>query len=62
LAGNDDVISGPFYHGTKAAAMNGAYTPFFTKDPPARATVAVTALPRPAARVEIRCSAQVRRR
>jgi len=44
------------------AAMNGAYTPFFPKDPPVRATVAVTALPRPAARVEIKCSAQVRRR
>ena len=44
------------------AAMNGAYTPFFSKDPPARATVAVTALPRPAARVEIKCSAHVRRR
>lgn len=44
------------------AAMNGVYTEFFRADPPARATVAVTALPRPAARVEIKCSAQIRRR
>jgi len=44
------------------AAMNGVYTEFFKVNPPARATVAVTALPRPAARVEIKCSAQTRRR
>jgi 2-iminobutanoate/2-iminopropanoate deaminase len=43
------------------AAMNGVYIEFFRVDPPARATVAVTALPRPAARVEIKCSAQIRR-
>jgi 2-iminobutanoate/2-iminopropanoate deaminase len=42
------------------AAMNGVYTEYFRVDPPARATVAVTALPRPAARVEIKCSAQIR--
>ena len=41
------------------AAMNGVYTTFFPVNPPARATVAVTALPRPAARVEIKCSAQI---
>lgn len=39
------------------AAMNSAYLEFFRVNPPARATVAVTALPRPAARVEIKCSA-----
>ena len=44
------------------AAMNGVYIEFFRVDPPARATLAVTALPRPAARVEIKCSAQIRRR
>jgi 2-iminobutanoate/2-iminopropanoate deaminase len=43
------------------AAMNAVYVTFFPVDPPARATVAVTALPRPAARVEIKCSAIVRR-
>lgn len=42
------------------AAMNTVYTEFFPVHPPARATVAVTALPRPAARVEIKCSAQIR--
>ena len=44
------------------AAMNGAYIEFFPADPPARATLAVSALPRPAARVEIKCSAVIRRR
>jgi len=44
------------------AAMNGAYIEFFRVDPPARATLAVSALPRPAARVEIKCSAVLRRR
>jgi len=39
------------------AAMNEEYTRFFPHDPPARATVAVSALPRPTARVEIKCSA-----
>ena len=41
------------------AAMNGVYLEFFPVDPPARATVAVAALPRPAARVEIKCSARI---
>jgi enamine deaminase RidA (YjgF/YER057c/UK114 family) len=44
------------------AAMNAVYIEFFRVDPPARATLAVSALPRPAARVEIKCSAQLRRR
>jgi len=44
------------------AAMNGVYIEFFKSDPPARATLAVTALPRPAARVEIKCSAVLARR
>ena len=44
------------------AAMNGVYLEFFKADPPARATLAVSALPRPAARVEIKCSAVIRRR
>jgi len=43
-------------------AMNGVYLEFFTADPPARATLAVSALPRPAARVEIKCSAVLGRR
>jgi len=42
-------------------AMNGAYLEFFRVDPPARATLAVSALPRPAARVEIKCSAVIGR-
>jgi len=41
------------------SAMNLAYLEFFRVDPPARATVAVSALPRPAARVEIKCSAVI---
>ena len=44
------------------AAMNAVYIEFFRVDPPVRAALAVTALPRPAARVEIKCSARVRRR
>jgi len=44
------------------AAMNGVYLEFFKADPPARATLAVSALPRPAARVEIKCSAVLGRR
>jgi enamine deaminase RidA (YjgF/YER057c/UK114 family) len=44
------------------AAMNAVHIEFFRVDPPARATLAVSALPRPAARVEIKCSAQLRRR
>jgi 2-iminobutanoate/2-iminopropanoate deaminase len=42
------------------AAMNKVYQSFFPKDPPARATLAVSALPRPAARVEIKCSARLK--
>jgi 2-iminobutanoate/2-iminopropanoate deaminase len=42
------------------AAMNKVYQGFFPQNPPARATLAVTALPRPAARVEIKCSATVK--
>jgi 2-iminobutanoate/2-iminopropanoate deaminase len=44
------------------AAMNAAYIEFFRADPPARATLAVSAFPRPAARVEIKCSAVIRQR
>lgn len=44
------------------AAMNAVYIEFFRVDPPARATLAVSALPRPAARVEIKCSARLKRR
>lgn len=44
------------------AAMNKVYVEFFPVDPPARAAVAVAALPRPAARVEIKCSAVIGRR
>jgi 2-iminobutanoate/2-iminopropanoate deaminase len=44
------------------AAMNKEYIAFFPTNPPARATLAVTALPRPAARVEIKCSAVLRKR
>jgi 2-iminobutanoate/2-iminopropanoate deaminase len=43
------------------AAMNAVYATFFPENPPARATVAVIALPRPSARVEVKCSAQVSR-
>jgi len=43
-------------------AMNQVYMEFFPVDPPARATLAVAALPRPAALVEIKCSASMRRR
>jgi len=44
------------------AAMNAVYREFFPRDPPARATVAVVALPLPAALVEIKCSARTGRR
>ena len=44
------------------AAMNRVYIEFFKTDPPARATLAVSALPRPTARVEIKCSAVLGRR
>jgi 2-iminobutanoate/2-iminopropanoate deaminase len=44
------------------AAMNNVYIEFFRTNPPARATVAVSALPRPAARVEIKCTARIGRR
>lgn len=40
------------------AAMNAEYITFFPVDPPARATLSVTAMPRPAALVEIKCSAR----
>ena len=43
-------------------AMNAVYLEFFRVEPPARATLAVTALPRPAALVEIKCSARIRHR
>jgi reactive intermediate/imine deaminase len=43
------------------AAMNTVYAEFFPVAPPARATLSVTALPRPAALVEIKCSARRRR-
>ena len=43
------------------AAMNAVYIEFFKVDPPARATLAVSALPRPTARVEIKCSAVIAR-
>lgn len=42
------------------AAMNAEYIKYFPTNPPARATLAVTALPRPTARVEIKCSAVIR--
>ncbi len=44
------------------AAMNAVYLTFFPVDPPSRATVAVSMLPRPAALVEIKCSARLRER
>ena len=44
------------------ADMNTAYSEFFRAVPPARATLAVSAFPRPAARVEIKCSAVIQRR
>ena len=44
------------------AAMNAAYIEFFPVNPPARATLAVSALPRPTALVEIKCSARLPRR
>jgi 2-iminobutanoate/2-iminopropanoate deaminase len=44
------------------AAMNSVYIEFFPVNPPARATLAVSELPRPAARVEIKCSAMIGRR
>ena len=44
------------------AAMNAVYVEFFRSAPPARAALAVTALPRPAALVEVKCSARIRKR
>jgi 2-iminobutanoate/2-iminopropanoate deaminase len=44
------------------AAMNKVYRTFFPSNPPARAALAVAALPRPVARVEIKCSARMGRR
>ena len=43
------------------AGMNQAYTQFFPKEPPARSTVAVAALVRPEAKVEIECIAAIPR-
>jgi len=40
---------------TEFQAMNEAYVKVFTKDPPTRSTVAVSALANPAAKVEIEC-------
>ena len=40
------------------AAMNGEYIKFFPVNPPARATLAVTAMPRPAALIEVKCTAR----
>lgn len=40
------------------AAMNAEYIKYFPVNPPARATLSVTAMPRPAALVEIKCSAR----
>ncbi|MBY0492337.1 MAG: MBL fold metallo-hydrolase, partial [Gemmatimonadaceae bacterium] len=42
------------------AAMNAEYMKFFPTNPPVRATLSVTAMPRPAALVEIKCSARRR--
>jgi 2-iminobutanoate/2-iminopropanoate deaminase len=44
------------------AAMNGVYIEYFKVNPPVRAALAVSALPRPAARVEIKCSGRVHAR
>ena len=44
------------------AAMNAVYVEYFRVNPPARATLSVTALPKPAALVEIKCSGRLRRR
>ena len=41
------------------AAVNGVYIEYFRVNPPVRAALAVSALPRPAARVEIKCSGRV---
>ncbi len=46
--------------GRAAAVMNGLYTQYLRADRSMRATVAVIALPRPAARVELKRSAQIR--
>jgi len=44
------------------AAVNGVYIEYFRVNPPVRAALAVSALPRPAARVEIKCSGRVHAR
>ena len=44
------------------AAMNGVYIEYFKVNPPVRAALAVSALPRPAARVEIKCSGRLHAR
>ncbi len=41
------------------AAMNSVYIEYFKVNPPVRAAMAVSALPRPAARVEIKCSGRI---
>jgi reactive intermediate/imine deaminase len=50
----DDVLSSTVYMQdlNEFAAMNGVYAQFFTKDPPARATLQVARLPRDA-KIEI---------
>ena len=44
------------------AAVNGVYIESFRVNPPVRAALAVSALPRPAARVEIKCSGRIHAR
>lgn len=44
------------------AAVNSVYIEYFRVNPPVRAALAVSALPRPAARVEIKCSGRVHAR
>ena len=44
------------------AAVNGVYIEYFRVNPPVRAALAVSALPRPAARVEIKCSGRIHAR
>ena len=41
------------------AGMNRAYTQYFTKEPPARSTVAVAALVSPTAKLEVECIATI---
>lgn len=55
----DDVVECTVFLKDMAdyAAMNSVYIEYFKVKPPARATLAVSTLPRPAALVEIKCSA-----